>query len=210
MPIPASLARAVDISLVRMRERLDHHLDRSQRLAIYAALGPRLDRSRPGGDVGMRRRAALDQLAALRVLPLWQKSFPEEPLAQELIEEARNAVHQILPKEEIVRVLGYTWGQLESLAGDDMRCLAGFAAFQALYRALNDVGFDSDHIDADLTDERVGIYGMDAGLLAASAAAGGYPWMTASDPNERLAFWEWWLLEAVPQAWESVPEPGEQ
>lgn len=33
---------------------------------------------------------------------------------------------------------------------------------------------------------------------AAVLAEAGAPWLDYSDPQKRLAFWEWWLLEALP------------
>jgi len=47
---------------------------------------------------------------------------------------------------------------------------------------------------------------MDSSFFAAAAYAGGAVWDSDSDSLKRREFWEWWLNEAVPMAWDSEPD----
>jgi hypothetical protein len=53
------------------------------------------------------------------------------------------------------------------------------------------------HPDVDLSE-------WHASFWASVAFAHGTPWNLASDAARRQAFWEWWLDEAVPTAWEAI------
>jgi hypothetical protein len=88
--------------------------------------------------------------------------------------------------------------------------LIGYAANRVLYQAFCDSGFDPEKAGEVLSDEDLSPYYMDASYLSSVAAAGGFPSQKEADPAKRLEFWEWWLSEAVPQAWDSVPEQGNQ
>ena len=43
----------------------------------------------------------------------------------------------------------------------------------------------------------------DASLYASAAYAGGFAWEEQSDKLRRREFWQWYLSEAVPSAWEA-------
>jgi hypothetical protein len=53
------------------------------------------------------------------------------------------------------------------------------------------------------------IEGNDATFFAACAYANGPVWKTISgegNATKRLEFWEWWLTQAVPNAWLTVKD----
>ncbi|HBE21460.1 MAG TPA: hypothetical protein DDW51_28675 [Cyanobacteria bacterium UBA11367] len=54
--------------------------------------------------------------------------------------------------------------------------------------------------------------GNNASFFAACAYANGPVWQIKSgksDSTKRQEFWEWWLTQAVPAAWEAVREQKE-
>ncbi len=92
------------------------------------------------------------------------------------------------------------------LAEDELPTRA-FDVVTATYEALNQVlgfgPFDGVQIAPDTREWT--LMGTDAAAAAAVRASSGVfegPYATDSfDPQRQRAFWEWWLTEAVPQAW---------
>lgn len=216
MSMPPYLYEAVQEAQAQVAADATHALDRPARLTIYAALGSRLDHITTGGESGWRHRALLDIQAAERVLPVWFTHAPrpgrpqeEISLPQEWLQEARQALTlPPLSDRELSYTVGFTWGQAEAISSGESAgafTCAAFAAQKALERALNDLGFDPEHANWDLTDDRTYLSYMDAAFLASCAAANGFPWDGAADATQRRAFWTWWLTEAIPTAWSSVP-----
>lgn len=213
MRAPLALHQAIETGTAAVRAHPSHHLERRYRLAIWAALGPKLDRARPDGDVGLRRRTHLERLSVLRVLPLWEARFPDVTLPQKLLAETEQVLAGQFDRKQVARDLGYSWGEMDAISWGytDKIYAVGYAAHHVLYQAHCDSAFDPDPTTASwrLADDEVSPYYKDAAYLASLAAAGDAPIPGAGDNAKRLAFWEWWLSEAVPQAWASVPDgPG--
>lgn len=89
-----------------------------------------------------------------------------------------------------------------------MAATVGFAAVQALTTAVVDEFFDPDEIELNLTDSEE-FESNDASFHAAVAYANGPVWEIDASPapnsEKRRRFWEWWLTEAVPKSWLSIP-----
>lgn len=85
--------------------------------------------------------------------------------------------------------------------------MIGFAATCALGVSLHDEPCVQEGAEAEPMD----IEEVDAAAWAAMAEAGGEVWNPAADPAKRLAFWEWYLTEAVPAAYRdgSLPPRSE-
>lgn len=91
--------------------------------------------------------------------------------------------------------------ELSYLDEEDQRGVAaGFSAVQALRTCIEDELFPLTGVDENLRDNQVDAEDMDASAFASAAYAGGPVWDTSSDPLRRLQFWEWWLSEAVADA----------
>lgn len=207
MRMPAEFERELRLLVqdVRRKNRL-HHLERPERQRVYAWLGPRSEPSVPGGDIGRRRRTRLDVLSAVKVLPLWDARFPRHDLPKRLLAKVRSALDGAEDEHHLWLTLRRAQEQCEAMhapAGDTAH-LVGYAAIRVLDRACSDLDFDPQHFDPQLHDSDFIATYNDASFLAAAAASGGYLWKAESDSGCRLAFWEWWLQEAVPQAWASV------
>jgi hypothetical protein len=82
----------------------------------------------------------------------------------------------------------------------------GYSAAQALGVALYDEFFDSTQVNYTLIDSDIDEHEQDTAFYAACAAAGGPIWSPNTDSIKRRAFWEWWLMDAVPTAWEAFPD----
>jgi hypothetical protein len=219
---PAALERAVANGLTRLRSDAAHHLDRPHRLSVYVALGAGWhDRPAARRTAGWERRALLDLQAAERVLPVWiaqasqtGRSVEDLDLPRRWLEEARQALTLPPPSRgEAGRAIGYTWGQAEVLSSGAAAgpfVLVVVAAQKALARALNDLGFNPERADWDLTDARTYPSYWDAAFCASCASVAGFPWdaadavEVAGAATRRRAYWEWWLTEAVLQAWAAV------
>jgi hypothetical protein len=99
------------------------------------------------------------------------------------------------------------WGELESLLykGEHFASIyVGFAAANTVTTALNDERFHPLNIEDHLLDDDLDPYQWDASFYAAGAYAGGFTWEEGSSVVRRREFWEWYLDEAVPLAWNSV------
>lgn len=209
MRMPAEFERELRLMLQDVREKNHlHHLERPERQRVYAWLGPRYEPRTPDGDIGRRRRTRLDLLSAEKVLPLWDARFPRNDLPKRLLANVPSALDRVEGEHHLWLLLRRAQEQCEAMhasAGDGAN-LIGYAAIRVLDRACSDLDFDPQHFDPQLHDSDVIATYNDASFLAAAAASGGYPWRADSDSGRRLAFWEWWLQVAVPQAWASTAE----
>ncbi len=78
---------------------------------------------------------------------------------------------------------------------------AGEAAIAALAAALDDEYFEPGLPRLDLADAQTDGDDNDAASFAATVLSRGSARNPDSDPNARLSFWNWWLLEAVHAAY---------
>jgi hypothetical protein len=91
----------------------------------------------------------------------------------------------------------------------EMACVAD-AAYSGLYQAVarrlsSYVSKNLKHIE-HLTDDELPTEILDGTGSAMLAYAGGNI-LGPVDTQKRLEFWEWWLTEAIPQAWQLAQEP---
>jgi hypothetical protein len=109
----------------------------------------------------------------------------------------------VLPHKALIsQILGTNLG----LADEELPARA-FDVVNATYEALNQVlgfgPFDGVQITPDTREWT--LLGTDAAAAAAVRAFSGVfdgPYATDTfDPERQRVFWEWWLTEAVPQAW---------
>jgi hypothetical protein len=197
-----------------------------RRLAIYNAFGSQSDLQ------GQRVRAYLALITARRVLPLWQAAFPSDDMPERMLALAEAVIRGTVDTQVAAREMAEAWyhnpqsGDSGEYALWHTYC-AGEAALNAVSEALSKnpladriqdytsaTNKDPTYIkDAEtITDDDL-VYGVtDAASSAATAYAGridggdGYLIDSPSHPEKRREFWEWWLTEAIPQAWELAAE----
>lgn len=215
MTLSTGLEQAIQAGLAAMQRDPGLHLDRPFRQAIYAALGPRVDYSFPGGGAGHIRRTHLDRLASQHVLPIWDTVWPSVHLPREILALADQALFASQAERDTARrELGYYVSEADDFeqADQNQHPFEGGvlrAAIKTLSRAVSEVSFDPTHPDLATRDQQTDYNDWDTAFYAAAASSLSVPWRSDAAGNaRRRAFWEWWLREAVPAAWESVPEGG--
>ena len=227
LPLPPALQTLVDTALAEMQTDPDHRLSHRRRGQIYDALGPLTE------DSGRKARGWLAVMTAMRVLPIFQAAFPEDTLPQQLLDMAVSMVQgrgDEAAADELqewgYNASGNAWGydEAEMPWNADM---AGSAAYHALKEARGQPPLQ--HLDkvfklgvvawpsgeqvtkypnpqaaTQFTDEDMcQIENSDAAAVAAVAFAcnAGGP---TCDPDKLREFWTWWLMEAIPEAWETA------
>ena len=86
---------------------------------------------------------------------------------------------------------------------------ADYSTRAALYGFLETAGFPTYSLilEDNLTPKTGDIYNISPGETAAIAYAGIYHenyWTGKIDPAKSREFWQWWLTEALPKAWEQA------
>ena len=227
LPLPEALQALVNTALAEMQADPAHRLSHQRRGQIYAALGPLTE------DIGRKARGWLAVNTARRVLPTFQAAFPDDTLPQRLLDMAVSVLQgrgDEAAADELqewgYNASGNAWGYDEAEVpwNADM---AGSAAYHALKEArgqpplqyldrvfkLGVVAWSSGKPVMEyptpqpatrFTDED--LCQNDASDTAAVAAvafaceAGG----PTCDPDKLREFWTWWLMEAIPEAWETA------
>jgi hypothetical protein len=200
MPLPQELTNAIG----RAREALQHDeqsdLNLGYRHLIWSALGPR-------DAEGRHRRARLAMLAARRVLPIWERFWPHDRSPHEALALAEKVLRGEPDAQAVRQQRDLAFAKMDSLSDHSANKIpvsAGYSAVQALSAALWDESFDPHKIDLNLTDDDVQPEEHDASYFAALASSNGPPWDPNSSAGKRRQFWEWWLPDAVPGAWQGT------
>ena len=217
--IPSDLERLIDEALRDMREHPSHQLAAARRRVIYEAFGTKSD------PIASRARGWLGIFVARHVLPIFQEALPHEDLPQRLLEMAEGVVRGAVDAKIAIQeasegheVAGRLWGYEEAdvpwnayFAGSSAdRALveaAGWDPFQYLDRFHRvDLTSGSDVQDEQTdrwNDEELAQIGGDTASAAAVAYACGVG-SPGCDPDKLREFWEWWLTQAIPEAWRAA------
>lgn len=221
MTAPEALRDVMALGLRQVREHPAHHLELGYRQLVWEALGPTLDRSQPYGGKGHHRRTVLDRQAAEHALPIWDAAWPKDMRSETVDDTAPREVlamaRQTLvgPGDDgaISTQILYLWTDYDEachIAADEhiehSTPLVLLATIKALMRAWNDMEFAPGRIAVSATDGHQGYHVTDAAYDASVAYAGGLPWDTEANHERRREFWDWWLLVALPAAWDAAPE----
>lgn len=198
-PLPRKLVKRVQAAHAGLRSRSDHALLPIYRKTIYESF-PVLGQPRARGWLAVA--------TAQHVFPLWRLGQPMDTFPSDAIEVAIRVLHGDTNLESAESRAGEMWARLEELAGAPRgfelgnSFYAAQAAISALFEATGRDWFEGVEIGIQDTDNDLDPWCSDTALWAAAAFAGriGDP---ASDGTKRLAFWYWWLNEAIPAAWHS-------
>ncbi|MBU7005761.1 Imm5 family immunity protein [Phosphitispora fastidiosa] len=205
---PEELSKTLNLAYQAMTAHPQHDLNLGYRWLIYEQLGPGKGESRQTGSDGLKKRVNLAISATEKVLPLWGKVYPGNSLPERCIQLANQVLLGQVDANEAWKQRDLFWDHLVEMGNKDQANQvvhgAGFSAVQVLNAVLRNERFDSRQINLNLTDADVNPDEMDAAFFAAAAYANGAVWDEASDSLKRREFWEWWLKEAVPLAWEMI------
>ena len=173
--------------------RADGELPLPERQAIRERFGPYEPVDGPHAPPGLRRRVRLAELAARKVLPLWYADRPDDDEPERLLALAYDVLERRVDRDEARREAHRFLNRMQEL--DDLSD-AGASAAEAARNVVR-TACDGDH--SDHAGDESEPSGWDPTFMAALAAAG-YP---DESVEQRRAFWEWYLDEAVPEAWSS-------
>jgi hypothetical protein len=198
-----TLDRSVQIALVSVRNHESHALTPYHRNAIYKAIGSLA--SRKSGRV----RSFLAIIAAQRALPSWHRTRPNDTRVEQLIDLAITQVRRAVADDPAIEKAAEAWNWLLNDYGDRTEELALDAEFamaaslEAVWISLGSDRFLDVTIDETTTDADLDPWCSDAAMYAAVALSGPV-WEEDSSTEQRLEYWEWWLLEAIPNAYREV------
>lgn len=207
MELSTLMSQLISESLLAVQRHPQHDLKLGYRQAIWAELGTYGHIARSMDFIGHKRRTILAIFAARNVIPLWKHTWPADDRPSQLLTKAEWLMNGIEAVNEATEYGDRFWTWLEQSIGeyeDKTPLYVGASAVKALFVALQDEKFDPTDINFQRTDADVDVYDLDASYFAAAAYAHGSIWEPQADPAKRRAFWEWWLNEAVPNAWFAV------
>ena len=230
MPIPTHLEREIAEGLKELQLESARQLKPTRRLAIYQALWPSLNlendyydnfvaATHPTISIEHRRYGYLGIVTVRHVLSIWDQSakpVAEDPprrmlaLAEGVIEGVED------PGEVNGFYLQEFYYSLEAESHDVK--YGAWRALRAAYNALGmALGAPPFYNARDLKTNGFVLLDNDAAQEAAIACSviddheAGTWWEKyfrqeewSFDLDKKLKFWEWWLTEAIPEAWEKA------
>jgi hypothetical protein len=216
MSLPTELQHSIDQALDAILNHPQHLLPSRHRRAIYNAFGA----VETGNAEQARVRLAV--MTARHVLPVWQHVWPSDSLPQFALRTADDVLQGRVDAQTVEVEVSDASEVLEDLRNTREgqvhldALFAGQAAISALAKAFKLCSVVSAHLAARINDynsyiaaEEIDILSWkilwveennDTALWAAAAFAGGISDIRP-DPAKQRAFWEWWLTEAIPIAW---------
>jgi len=160
-------------------------------------------------------------LTTQKVLPLWKRDFIGDFSPQEVIERVQNVLFSAGDIEELIQlhdILGHGIPGAFSTFESHLVEMAAYDILEfALYPGRASYGEKKGMKQQSSSEQKEYVfYGSDFASSAARAycvedssePGEWYDYLATKtpkikfDPNKRLEFWEWWLNEAIPQAWE--------
>lgn len=231
--LPEEVQLAIDEATKVLLISPTHEMGQNHRRRIYRAL-----QSTPRGEVGCRWLALL---AAQRVLPIYEHALTKIDEYRKKDQFGVNAVqkpHYMLnAMEQVIRgmivreSIGEAWDDFYHFMhiGLDKRVpyLALSAAYEAVCEVMGAMPLQTqiskavrhedgtiEYVSSDKwTDEELAGAGSNADDAAVNAAYAYAQNLETSqfDHEKVLEFWNWWLEEAIPQAWKmagATPRAG--
>ncbi len=209
--LPSALSQAIESAYAAMERHPEHMLPPVYRQAIYRAIGPQSD------PLSHQVLGRLALLSARRVLPIWQRTRPDDHTPERLLATAEDMMSGRWDRALDEAVAEQAWDWLTNLKMEHSTTFAAHAAVIALFDMLVDVrgnwygvpggGFlEGVSIGQNDMDDKFFDPGIcDAAMFAVSAYADPQ-WDREYDPAKSHEFWTWWLREAIPTAWATVQE----
>jgi Immunity protein Imm5 len=207
MALSAELIETLQIALSKLNSNINGELVLSERKRVWRALRERVvEGNRAVRGPGLIRRVKLATLCVQKVLGLWQEVWPEKTGPQQMLVTAEQYLSDSIDFETAWKRVNTFWAELDTLIyeGKNLTVInVGFAAANTANTALHDEKFNPDDLEEDIFDDGLDPYEWDASLYASAAYSAGFTWEDESNATRRREFWEWYLNEAVPSAWES-------
>lgn len=153
-------------------------------------------------SVGYYRRFALACATAEKVLPLWEGRFPDDHRPRQLLALAKSYARGEATREELEKQYTELEARITAMTDEEggSEQYAGLTAVKVSYVALIDECFSE--FDSDDEDEDLDVWSWSPAYTASVAYAGVASSPPELDINRRREFWQWWLGEAVPEAYQ--------
>jgi hypothetical protein len=182
------------------------------RNALWLAMGDPQENEKgyPIG-AGWQRRVKMGILTVQHLLSIWQEQYPQDEGPQRMLLLAEQVVEDKINHDAAGSESDNYWTLLSDLGviEDDSKpaevlpFLVGMAAARVVRTARLDYQMVLFNDPNELDTER-DAWMWDESYLGAMAYAGGAVWVTGSSSERRREFWQWWLDQAVPSAYEAV------
>jgi hypothetical protein len=215
--LPSVVRQRREAGRKAMRSAPQHDLLPGYRNTIVDAFEP--------WPVRVLTMVCLALMTCREVLSVWDSVFPDDRSPHEWLATVEQALLGQISQEEAERVTHSAHFHVLSLPFDQplARAVAHAASFTAVGGIL--LRLDDLFLNAEVIAARTAAVPLtrppqepglgrpdadyerdehDASFWASVAVAGGEPWEAAADSEKRLQFWEWWLDEAIPQAYAVV------
>jgi hypothetical protein len=200
MLISPQLKQKIESNIIEMRVHPERALILIHRKSIYDQLNL--------GDPLRDNRTFkwLAVITARQTLSIWHQMRSDHYLPEHLINLAEGRMNNTISVAMANTEVDKAWKRIENLGvvNNDASISEGsfyiyMTAFEALMETLGRDSFKDVIIDEHDTDSDLDPWSSDTALWAAAAHAG-----RVGDPNsdlqKRQNFWEWWLMEAIPNA----------
>jgi hypothetical protein len=207
MTLSTELIAAIQNASSALSTNTDGELILPERKQIWRAMGDLLvEGNRAIKGIGLKRRTKLARLCVQKVLALWDEVWPYDDGPRQMLITADQYLNGAIDYDVAWERKNTYWSKLDNLIyeGNHLTIVnVGFAAVKVVTTALVDEIFDPQDPEENISDESLDPYQWDASLYASAAYAGGFAWEEQSDKLRRREFWQWYLIEAVPSAWEA-------
>ena len=211
MPVSQELADAIATAQVSLSQNADGALLPYARNRVLAAMGPRQE-AEDGGPTGLgwRRRTWLGFLTIRHLLPVWRLAYPADTGPERMLSLAERVLQGRADRQAAGAESNGYWDGLANSGeewGDDQAppvepIAVGMAAARVVQTARLD--YDLTPGDPSETDQDRDPFTWDESYLGSIAYAGGGTWQTKSSPARRREYWQWWLNQAVPEAYQAI------
>ena len=206
MTMSDELKKVLQVACTELYKNAEGELVLCHRRRIWRAFGPLLrDGHRAVFGIGYRRRIALAIICVRHVLPIWEKVWPDSKAPHDALLKSEQYLEGVTDYKSTRKLQTQIHWMCDNYTGQDNFIAVGYAAFRVLSTALFDEAYcTEDDIDENFMDEDVDPLQRDASFYSAAAYANGAKWQPESSVDRRKEFWEWYLKEAVIEAWNSV------
>ncbi len=197
MSPPETLQQTVHRVYQSMLSHPEHRVPPFDRQSIYQVLD----------SLSRCARGWLALLTARHVLPIWEQVRLGDPMPAHLLDMTEAVLRGITETNIANQQVEKAWERLDKLGSDltasssSSPLFAAQAAISAVKESIGEFPFAGIQIDEFTGDEELDPWCTDTALWAAAAFAGRIGDDT-SDSAKRREFWEWWLMQALPTAWQ--------
>jgi hypothetical protein len=213
MQFPYTLEQLIREVLEEVRQNSEHKLRLTERDRIYKSFGSLSD------TLANNTYAWLGILTVKKILPIWNlyqmpDDMPESwrDLPERLIKLAEGVLRRTINLDTLTYEADEAYHIIGGENYPEQLDFVALASLTATSLTNNREPFKYARLTKDTTDDEFDENG-DVASAAVKAYAGIFEegklvltddeyWKASMNSQKQLEFWEWWLIEAIPQAWE--------